>query len=553
MSRKATPKKKAASKSKSTARRKSARATPTASAAAVTSADASPSLAGFEEARFQNALRALDLQNRGSLVKETLVTHLHKCGLQVDDPRLAATWVELSKYGDNQEIPIPALASRAKANSALLTRALDGELAVPEFDHFTQKAGAIMEWVRQNQDGHVADYIPQLKKVDPEKLAVSVCTVDGQYFSTGDCEDYFCLQSTCKPLLYALALEENGEDRVHQHIGREPSGVSFNALSLNDRGLPHNPMINAGAIMSCSLIRPREVIADRFDYVMTQMQALAGVHAIGFDNSVYLSEKETGDRNFALGYFMRESGAFPKNTELVKTLEFYFQCCSVRVNAPALAGIAATMANAGVQPLTGKKVFSPGSVKNCLSLMLTCGMYDYSGEWAFLIGLPAKSGVCGAVLVIVPGVMGVCVWSPRLNEQGNSVRGIEFFKKLVKLFSVHNYDSVIKSSGKQDPRANTSESSAKSTVSLLFAASTGDLDEIMHLTAKGVDLDSADYDGRTAIHLAASEGQLGVLEYLISKGVKLDPRDRWQGTPLDDAEREGHEGAVQMLQKHLHK
>ncbi len=507
----------------------------------------------FEDRRFLDALKAIDLNANGWLVKDDLVGQIRRHGLHQDDPRLYDTYRELARFGDRQEILLAKFAEKVRQNSGILTRALNGTLILPEFDDFTNKVTDILEAVRGETSGAVADHIPQLKKVNPDKLAVSVCTIDGQYFSTGDSEDAFCLQSTCKPLLYALALEENGEDRVHRHIGREPSGARFNELTLSEKGLPHNPMINAGAIMSCSLIRPGETIADRFDYVMQQMQIMAGFHKIGFDNSVYLSEKETGDRNFALGYFMRENRAFPEHTDLIKTLEFYFQCCSIKVTTPGLAGIAATIANAGIHPLTGEKVYSPDSVKHCLSLMLTCGMYDYSGEWAFLIGLPAKSGVSGAILAVVPGVMGICIWSPRLNEQGNSVRGIEFFKRLIRQFNLHHYDSAIMGAGKQDLLVHRTEASVKNTSALLLAASTGDINEIIHLAAKGVNLDSVNYDDRTALHLAASEGRVNVVEYLISKGVNLAPVDRWNGTPLDDAKRNGHHSAANLLSHHLQK
>ena len=501
------------------------------------------------------SLLSLDVNNDGRIIKKDMVTTLQQCGLNAEDPRLQSTYEALSKYGDDQAIEIAELSGKVRHNNGILTRALKGELILPRFSSFTDEIQEIFETVKKNKTGKVADYIPQLAKVDPEKMALSICTVDGQYYSTGDYRDYYCLQSTCKPLLYALALEENGEEKVHKHIGREPSGAKFNELALNNKGLPHNPMINAGAIMSCALIKPELNIAERFDYVMTRFQTMAGEHqTVGFDNSIYLSEKETGDRNFALGYFMKEQGAFPENTDLVKTLEFYFQCCSIETTVRGFSGIAATMANAGIHPLTGKKVFSPNSIKNCLSLMHTCGMYDYSGEWAFLVGLPAKSGVSGALQVIIPGVMGVSAWSPRLDEQGNSVRGVEFTKHLVDRFSFHNYDSLIKGNfGKQDPQSHVIESTVTDTLALLSAASIGDIGEIMYLAARGTDLNSADYDGRTALHLAASEGQIEALEYLLGKAVKHDPVDRWNNTPLDDAKREGHTEAERLLQSKLKK
>ena len=494
------------------------------------------------------ALQAIDYDNDGYVVKSDLTEKLAQCGLDALDPRLREFHAELEKYGTDDKIELCDFSDKVRHNGILLTRALRGELVLPQFSLFAEELDEVLQIVRRNKQGKVADYIPQLAKIDPEKTALAVCTVDGQTFASGDSGDSFCLQSTCKPLLYALALEGNDQQVVHRHIGREPSGASFNALTLNAQGLPHNPMINAGAAMSCSLIEQDSSTADRFEYFTTQVQAMAGEHNyIGFDNSVYLSEKETGNRNFALGYFMKEKGAFPANAEVMKTLEFYFQCCSVKVTAVGLAAIGATLANAGVQPHSRRKVLSPQNVKNCLSLMLTCGMYDYSGEWAFLVGLPAKSGVSGALLVIVPGVMGICLWSPRLNKLGNSARGIEFFTRIGERYNFHHYDGIISGTGKRDPRFYGLESSTSETFALLHAASTGDMAEVILLTARGIDLNSADYDGRTAAHLAASEGQVAVLEYLIAKKVKIDPVDRWGGTPLDDARRENHKAVVRLL------
>ncbi|MBS4730211.1 glutaminase A [Mycobacterium sp. SM1] len=335
----------------------------------------------------------------------------------------------------------------------------------------------------------MADYIPQLKRVDPDKFGVAICTVDGQRFTIGDAHDLFCVQSICKPVNYSLALEEHGVATVHRHVGREPSGRSFNELSLNGDGLPHNPMINSGAIMTCSLLRPHDELADRFDYVAETWRRLSASSRVGFNNSVYLSERRTADRNFALGYFMREHSAFPDGTDLVEILEFYFQCCSIEVDAQALAAAAATFANAGINPLTNDRIFKPGTVRHCLSLMSSCGMYDYSGEFAFIIGLPAKSGVSGGLMLVVPGVMGVCIWSPRLDEHGNSVRGVAFCKEFVARYNFHVFDSLIVDgdSGKRDPRRKKNEAEISGTMRLLYAASQGDVDELRAVLATGAD------------------------------------------------------------------
>jgi glutaminase len=222
------------------------------------------------------------------------------------------------------------------------------------------------------------------------------------------------------------------------------------------------------------------------------------------------------------------------------------------MNAQALAAAAASLANAGVCPTTGERVFQARTVQNCLSLMSSCGLYDFSGEFAFTIGLPAKSGVSGALLVVVPQVMGLCVWSPRLDALGNSVRAIEFCKELVGRYNFHTYDSLTHGQNdKRDPRLKKNQTRIEGGVHLCWAASQGDLDEAQKLAAHGVDLDGADYDGRTALHLAASEGHAQVVEYLIAKGVNLSPVDRWGGTPLSDARRNNHEAVITLLKAAL--
>jgi glutaminase len=279
--------------------------------------------------------------------------------------------------------------------------------------------------------------------------------------------------------------------------------------------------------MCCSLIQAEMDRGDRFDYVTSAWRRLSGSDRIGFNNAVYLSERQTADRNFALGYSMRERKAFPAGTDLLDTLEFYFQCCAVEIDAESMSVVAASLANGGVAPLGGGHVFSTSTVQRCLSLMSSCGMYDYSGEFAFSIGLPAKSGVSGALMVVIPQVMGICVWSPRLDALGNSVRGIEFSRQLVSRYNFHAYDGLIDSanSGKRDPRLRKNQTALNDMIRLCWAASQGDLDEVRALIASGVDPNTSDYDGRTALHLAASEGHRDVVAYL------LDHERRWSSAP----------------------
>ncbi|NEQ49037.1 MAG: glutaminase A [Leptolyngbya sp. SIO3F4] len=504
----------------------------------------------IETEEASSLFRLLDRDHQDKVTIERLWKRLAENGILRDDPRLHELEGKLEPKTSKQveDGAIDDLEFKEIiCHNALVKKAIAQELTIPDFADFCREIKGLYEETKKNKGGKVADYIPQLARINPEQYAISICTVDGQRYSLGDANKNFCLQSSCKPINYCLALEELGEKKVHEHVGREPSGQSFNELTLNSRGLPHNPMINAGAIMSSSLIDRKADIADRFDLVSKTWSMLCGNRDVHFNNSVYLSERQTADRNFALAYFMRENNAFPENTDLTETLEFYFQCCSIESCTSDLSIAAATLANAGMNPLTGDRIFQSSTIQNCLSLMLSCGMYDFSGEFSFKIGLPAKSGVSGALMIVIPNVMGISIWSPRLDTHGNSVRGVEFCTKLVEKFSFHHYDSLNELSGKINPRKKQKAAEVSKMVGLIWSASNGDMDELHRLESEGISLDLADYDGRTPLHLAVCENQVEVIDYLLMHCENLEPKDRWGNTPLKDAENAGHKEIAQKL------
>ncbi|XP_029506219.1 glutaminase kidney isoform, mitochondrial-like isoform X3 [Oncorhynchus nerka] len=436
-------------------------------------------------------------------------------------------------------------------NIVLLIQAFRKKFIIPEFDAFVTKIDQIYDTVQKNHDGHVAVYIPHLAKFSPDLWGVSLCTVDGQRHSVGESKQPFCLQSCVKPLEYAVAIHEAGTEKVHRYVGMEPSGLKFNKLYLDEEDKPHNPMVNAGAIVISSLIKPGSNKAEKFDYVMDFIKKMAGQEYVGFSNATFQSEKETGDRNFAIGYYLKEKKCFPRGAEMIDALDFYFQLCSIEVTCESGSVMAATLAHGGICPITGERVLSAEAVRNTLSLMHSCGMYDFSGQMAFHVGLPAKSGVSGAVLLVVPNVMGVMCWSPPLDKVGNSVRGIHFCQELVSSFNFHNYDNLRHFVKKQDPRRQDGDDRNKSVVNLMFAAYSGDVSALRRFALSSMDMELKDYDSRTALHVAAAEGHVEVVRFLTDT-CKVNPfvKDRWSSIPLDDALQFGHAAVVKVLQEY---
>lgn len=501
------------------------------------------------DSREHRLFRSLDLHDEGYVVVAELLDALTRNGLKEDDVRLSEMIAGLSGLGRRDQLRETEFCDLIRPNILLIEQALQGKVVIPDFVHFCHEIESIYQRTKSNHAGSVADYIPQLARVDPDQYGVGLCTTDGQRFSVGDANTDFCVQSACKPITYCLALEEHGADTVHKYVGREPSGLNFNELALGQDGEPHNPMINAGAIICSSLIGPHIDLPSRFDYLLDRWTTLCGGRKAHFNNAVYQSERDTADRNYALGYYMREHNAFPENTDMLQTLEFYFQSCSIEVDVEMMAILAATLANGGVCPISGDRILKTETVQNCLSLMVSCGMYDYSGEFAFSIGLPAKSGVSGVMIVVVPNVMGLCLWSPRLDKRGNPVRCIDFCRELVHQFNFHNYDNLTGLSEKFDPRKSLIEEHAK-VGELIWAASKGDQGATHRLIVRGFDQNAGDYDKRTPLHLAAAEGREAVVRYLIENGAKVNPKDRWNGTPLDDARRNGEHAIINLLESH---
>ena len=290
-------------------------------------------------------------------------------------------------------------------------------------------------------------------------------------------------------------------------------------------------------------------MSSKYEFVYNFCSDMAGEEYVEFNNSSFLRERSSSDRNYALSHFMNENGCFPKVEEfnVKKIMDMYFQLSSIEINCDSGSVIAATLANNGVCPVTDKQVIRHDTVRCVEKQMLGCGMKNYSGKFAFDVGLPAKSGVSGVILVVIPGVMGICLWSPPLDKFGNSVRGIAFCKEFVNQYHFHKFDDV-GDGEKINPIVGEKESSGKTIIQNLMAAAAGDLKFLQSSWLKGNDLDAGDYDGRTPLHLAAAEGRLEVVKFLVNM-VKVNPypTDRWSRIPLEEAKLHKRDKVVQFL------
>lgn len=285
--------------------------------------------------------------------------------------------------------------------------------------------------------GTIADYIPELAKADPSHFGICLATIDGQIYEVGDSRQPFTIQSISKPFVYGLALEDRGSDTVLARVGVEPSGEAFNSIVFDERSnRPFNPMVNAGAIATTALIAGGGH-GERLARMLAMFARFTG-HRVDIDETVYRSEKSTGHRNRAIAYLELNAGMIEEPVD--DHLDLYFRQCSVLVDARDLAVMAATLANGGVHPQTGEVAMGRPQVRSILSVMSSCGMYDFSGEWGFRVGLPAKSGVSGGIIAALPGQFGIGVYSPLLDAQGNSVRGIAACEDLCRHFDLHVYE-----------------------------------------------------------------------------------------------------------------
>ncbi len=538
---------------------------------------------GFTHSREERLFFALDDDGDGCIPESCVREALEGAGLHSIDDRLKGVYRSLDA-NNGKTLTFDSFQEILGTAGLLVERALQSDLAIPDFSDFRERVETLFNSVKENIGGDQARYIPPLAKVNPDQYGLAIVTTDGQSITLGDFDVDFSIQSMCKPFNYCFAVEELGAEEVHQHVGNEPSGRAFNNRDLMARLLsnthdgetetieiPYNPMINAGAIMTAALIKSGEVFDGRFRHVREMWSRMTGRGSHSerstedeilprFNKEMALQENHTGYNNLALGYLLMATGRLPSRSAdirgdaipdnpndydfrfeaaVVDALKLYFATCSLEMTAHELAAAASTLANGGVCPATQERVLEQSTVRDCLSVTQMCGMYDGSGEFFYNIGLPAKSGVGGGVILVVPKLMGICIFSPRLDAQGNSVRGVDFARKLIGEYRLHLYDGVMTGGERIDPRLPLARWRASQVSSALWAASTGDMRTLRRLHEEQVDLEVGDYDKRTPMHLAAAEGHMDVIAFLLENGIK-PVADRWGGEPFSDALMSGH-------------
>lgn len=458
-------------------------------------------------------------------------------------------------FNFKRTVPVETLADLPPMCDDIIRKTLFGGCLIPEFSRFSDDLLKMYEKVASITTGKIPEFLARPGNKF-HHWGVSICTVDGQIWSHGDSKVPITVQACSAALNYAIAISRLGTKRVHQFVGKEATEDGcVDTLDLDRNGVPHNAMIQSGAIATTSLLlqdNPDD-LPGCFEGVVEEYSRMAGGVPLKINNTVYLADKSRSDRKFSIAYLLKEHRGFPPNLCLKHIIDLYFQLNSIEITCETGAVIAGTLANGGICPATGVEVLSQHAVRNTLSIMHLQGMYSYSGEWMFQTGLPTKSAKSGIMLIVVPGIMGMCLYSPPLDAWGNSSRGVEFGKMMSKRYALHYLDNHISAPIAKENlmhRREGRESREVMIMNVMYAAAHGDVNLLNRYVELGLSLDVADYDHRTALHLACCSDNLEMACYLIDHKVDVCALDRWNRTPLDDAKEYASAELVNLLRDH---
>ena len=478
--------------------------------------------------------------------------------INLHDPRIKKLIMNLEEVEQTQgKIEFPQFKQIMKPKYTLFRSILQNQVTIKNWEKFIKETQEIFEEVSKWDDkGFIPSYIPQLLKSEKDEFSVSICTIDGQIFNFGDSKKFACMHAISSVISFLIALEQHGQEEVSNYIGTEPSGKTFNSLELMN-GKPHNPLINSGSLTSWYLMYQDETIDRKYEKYAKIVKRLIAGSKVHYNNEMYLSEVVNADRNYWLLYMLKEAGTIPEKLNVKKILEFYTQVWAIEFSIEKYAILAASLANGGIWPLTEDKIFmnDPNAIKGALSQMLSWGMNTYSGKWAFVTGLPAKSSVSGVIILTIPNTMGIAVYSPLLNKHYNSYKGTKFLEQFVNHFGFSDLDHVYGAGlmSKLLLKQKLSHEVVSESFHLLYYAKQGNLVEIRRSVAKGRDVNYADYDNRTPLHLAANYGHFKIVKYLVNHGAYIQIKDRFGRTPFDEATTNGYSDIAEYLQKEKEK
>ncbi|XP_076589711.1 glutaminase liver isoform, mitochondrial [Chaetodon auriga] len=472
-------------------------------------------------------------------------------GLHRSDPRLRDCFLHLRKLQDADGLVDRDTFHRCVTGFvSLILKALQGRFVIPDFSTFTEETQKLFSRCRQLSS------VQEKEKdsVDSTKWSVSICTVDGQRLSLGDWAGSLVLGELSWPLVYGVAVDLLGSDFVHRYVGMEGFSRYDSPFTLTKTGLPHSPLTETGAIVTTSLLQLAGRLSaeeeEKYDSVLNVIRRLCNKEHGSLSCSSFQSSRKVGVRLHSLSFYLQEKKCFPEKTDISAALDLLLQCASTEITCESGAVMAASLANGGLCPLSGDQVLSPAATRSMLSMMQVAGMKDYSTTFHYKTSMPAVSSSHGALLAVVPGVLGLMAFSPELDACGNSWRAVHFCQELISTFQLHTFD--IRTPFRQilAYRHWKTESEGYQIMNVLLAAFRGDVQTLRRYFLSGVDVNAVDYDGRSALHVAAAEGHTEVIRFLLQNaGANGALQDRWGSSPLQEARRHNQEAAVQLLQE----
>ncbi|ESN93568.1 hypothetical protein HELRODRAFT_88521 [Helobdella robusta] len=479
-------------------------------------------------------------ENKDTFVLSKFTYGLNKSGLKANDERLYSVYkkieeLKLKNKGLREEeirINFNEMKDFLADNVFLIRQAFVNNMIVPHFSDFCVRVDDLYWACRRNLTGKITSHSKVLYGQKLESWAVSLCTIDGQRHSTGDYGTPVVLHTCCTPVNYALAINEHGANIVNQYISNEPIPRNKDVLYLSPSNVPQNPIDVAGALLVTSLLNVTQNSQQTFDRIVARYNEMSGRTSkkITWNRSFYIHEKGAELGMQAYAHHLKNNLCFPCGTDINETVDLLYKLYSIEMSSESLAILAATLANDGVCPITSERIFTSEAVQSTISIMLSCGI---SSHFSVKVGIPGVAGISGGVMLVCPGLLGAFLWSPPLNDQEVSVRGLQFSERLSEIFDLH-YFSFSKPTAPTTshqvegfPGTQKLQNKSSSNVQAIFAASLGDIQALRSLHMMGHNMESPDYDGRTPLHLAASQGRMNVVKFLVEKcNVDISVRDR---------------------------